>query len=350
MTWLVPVVASLIAVLAIHLRYGDVIGKSIKGIADTVDSKFHYVPFDLDFGVTYSAKSFLSSAIKIINFITSIVSNGLRKLSELKYLNAIVGIVLVLVIAKLLTYPAAFLNNSVAAKTVLLEFPEPICNRDKYKKILIFIHGWRGDDKKTWKKFPDLVCGNSNLKDYEVISINYPTYIMNRHLRISQLAEWVDTSLSTRVKGITKNTEITIIAHSMGGLVARELIILRRLSETDHFKSLISIATPYRGANIAQLSKVLGIDDNFIADMTEDSAFLTGLQVRWNQMKNTPVTHCISSPQDDVVSQTSAFFQCGSQYSYPQWSHTEMVKPESDKDERFIVPVSYIEAQEAQEN
>ena len=129
------------------------------------------------------------------------------------------------------------------------------------------------------------------------------------------------------------------MAHSMGGLVAREITVLHRLSQSPgNIAILVEIGTPHNGAHVARLASTLGLSEDMTHDMLEASSTLKGLHVRWNQLAQRPETLCYSSPQDNIVSGSSAFYQCDYQFSFPVWSHTEMAKPESRADDRYRLP------------
>src|SRR5579862_3760848 len=64
-------------------------------------------------------------------------------------------------------------NQQPLPKTTVLTFPKPACNHGK-SKLLLFLHGWRGDSDGTWQRFPSLVCNDSALTDVTVLAIDYP--------------------------------------------------------------------------------------------------------------------------------------------------------------------------------
>jgi hypothetical protein len=228
-------------------------------------------------------------------------------------------LVLAAVIGLVWTYD----RNQIRIVTARLNFPEPECNRPSRSGIVVFIHGWTGDALETWKQYPRLMCNDERFAAFDVVSIGYPTLLDNRGFTIAQTAAWIFGGLRDQTK-LRDGERLIFVAHSMGGLVAREITLLHRLSQSPGTVSiLVELGTPHNGANLAPLATALGISHGLNDDMREGSSHLKGLQVRWNELAARPATLCYSSPQDRVVSQSSAFFQCDFQSSFPVWSHTE---------------------------
>ena len=64
--------------------------------------------------------------------------------------------------------------------TTVLGMPPLTCDHHS-RKLILFLHGWSGDRQDTWKLFPYLVCGDYDFRDYDVLSIGYPTYLIGGH-------------------------------------------------------------------------------------------------------------------------------------------------------------------------
>jgi pimeloyl-ACP methyl ester carboxylesterase len=235
-----------------------------------------------------------------------------------------------------------FDRNETHIVTAGLNFPAPQCTPPERAGTIVFIHGWTGDAKETWKRYPELMCDDARFSAFEIVSVGYPTLMARRGLTVAQMAEWIQEGLRDELK-IKETDKVIFIAHSMGGLVAREITILRRLAQSPGTVVLLAeIGSPHNGAAIAPLAAALGLSKDLTRDMLEDSSALKSLQVGWNQLAPKPQTLCYSSPQDSVVNEASAFFQCDYQLAFPVWSHTEMVKPESRDDSRYRLPTQEI--------
>jgi hypothetical protein len=268
---------------------------------------------------------------------------ALRTLSAALHLNhyrilyAVIAMILIVGIAI-----AVFLwraDAKVLDETGGLSLPEPLVNRQSAKAALVFIHGWKGDDT-TWAQLPTLASRDGQLQDADIYIVNYPTYMRLRNSSVGGLAKWLWQDF---FEGILrpKYAEIHIISHSMGGLIGRQLYIAEhnRHSQTGQLKirSLISIASPFQGADIASLATILGVSKDLVSDMEPNS--LSDAAGQWSFIRPGPVTHCFTSPQDKIVSQWSARGQCECSFEYLQWGHTDMVKPTDMTDARYRNPI-----------
>lgn len=224
-----------------------------------------------------------------------------------------------------------------------LQLPELIRTGPANTSLIIFLHGWNGDAVSTWQQFPQLAQRDQRIKGHDFLIINYPTYFLRRDLNITQLSEFIGRSLESDLHVFEHYRSVTVIAHSMGGLVAREIAIQHALRQTPgRFDRLIEIATPHNGADPARLAAALGISSEAAADLTRGSHFLSELRTHWMAFAAHPPTFCAGSPQDMVVREESALADCVDQLAYPQWGHTEMVKPSDTRDYRYVVPMRYI--------
>src|SRR5713101_4660628 len=88
----------------------------------------------------------------------------------------------------------ALLPNLARAQTTALSFPSPLCHADQ-PDLLLFIHGWNGDPAFSWREFPRLVCSDPELTGATVLSLGYPTFLVQRNLSIEQLAHWINERL-----------------------------------------------------------------------------------------------------------------------------------------------------------
>jgi pimeloyl-ACP methyl ester carboxylesterase len=223
--------------------------------------------------------------------------------------------------------------------TAALAFPQPLCSKPTNRKLLLFIHGWKGDSQTTWQRFPSLACSDPALTDVDVIVVDYPTFMAQRNLNLAPLASWLNEHLDFA----SKYQRVAIVAHSMGGLLAREIIVLKSLHGSQKpIVAMVEVASPHLGANPATIASALGISRPLTEEMREGSSFLVTMQTEWQQIKPRPATQCYGSPHDDVVSETSAAFQCDKFTSYPQWGHRELVKPVDQRDERYSFPIRFI--------
>lgn len=244
---------------------------------------------------------------------------------------------------------AAFLTDwAPVPKTIGLSLPPiegPVHTATPRRKLLIFIHGWNGDAQGTWRNLPQLARADSRLSDFDVWSIGYPTYITKRNIGISRLAAFFGDQFETVFGIYGRYDEIVIIAHSMGGLISRKILLQRQLANKSNRQHtiLIEIATPHAGANQAKLLSALNISRGLPESMKPDSPYLRDLSDEWRLLPSRPSTVCIASEHDAVVPISSAFADCDKPLPYPDdYSHTAIVKPQTNSDKRYYTPIAHI--------
>lgn len=228
-----------------------------------------------------------------------------------------------------------------------LELPKFSCIREpNAKTLLIFIHGWNGDIEETWQKFPDLACRDSRLQSTDILAYAYPTYLRKRpNWRITRLADYLDEK--GRSLGLFSRYEkVAVIAHSMGGIVARKMVLLQNSDpRRDIIKPglLVEVASPHNGAALANIANALGIHQEQAEELKIGSGYLDDLTVSWEKAAHPARTRCFASPDDMVVSELSANFQCdGFLPGYPSGGHQELVKPNDWCDIRYDFPISVV--------
>lgn len=228
-------------------------------------------------------------------------------------------------------------------RTVGLELPPPLRDTPQNRALLLFIHGWNGDSAGTWRQFPQLVIADDRFSAYNVWSIDYPTFMLRRNLSIAQLADFFTRHFDDSSRIFDRYERVVVVAHSMGGLVAREVAIQQTLrSRPQPFAKIIEIATPHEGADPAGLAKALRLTRPLTDDMQKGSEFLRDLRTHWFALRSKPPTFCIGSPQDVVVSIPSATSQCTDATNYFEGSHTAIVKPVSHADLRYTTPMAHV--------
>ena len=239
----------------------------------------------------------------------------------------------------------------IYGKTVpIIESKNPIefvRNDDKNKNLIIFIHGFLGNSQETWRKFPKLIEEDHSFDHTNIFSVNYPTSILGPNLYIYDIASSLDDELN-RAK-IEDYDNVVIIAHSIGGLVARKLIIQRKnhKEKITNIHLLVEIATPHRGVDPSAYFKGLGWSDKIMEEINPESSFLLDLCDDWSGIDQyqRPKSLCIVSGNDGLVSVDSAKFECDSfedLSEYDHWGHTELVKPENFEDKRYKIPMDEV--------
>lgn len=220
---------------------------------------------------------------------------------------------------------------------------EPVRSLSNSTAALVFIHGWNGDDT-TWKTFPQLFSADDAFADFDILMVHYPSYMRRRNLTIPQLADWISWNIDNALPG----KDIYIISHSMGGVISRKLLLQRKLNrKSTGLRCIISVGSPYNGANFARLAAFLGVSEELTRDLVQGSGVLEDIKIGWRDFRKIrePVearSICLTSPHDGVVPADSAIDQCDDFITYPRWDHSEMVRPETVTDERYSTPVGML--------
>ncbi|MHA1910879.1 MAG: esterase/lipase family protein [Candidatus Kariarchaeaceae archaeon] len=119
-------------------------------------------------------------------------------------------------------------------------------------RVVLFLHGWNGNDT-TWKKEDcDFIAKTSELKqDFDVWNLYFSARLygdISRYARI-ELKKAIDVILEKRFSQLGK--EIVIVAHSTGGILTR--YFLKDPQTKDYAKyidTVILLATPNHGLNL----------------------------------------------------------------------------------------------------
>jgi len=205
--------------------------------------------------------------------------------------------------------------------------------RENCNNLILFVHGFTGDVEKTWtnksgQSFQTLLISNDYInKQFDVASYSYFTTLLDlfadgkekyrrirdlirkvthkkeRNLDISELA----SNLSNHLR-ITLNQydNIYIVAHSMGGLITKKLIV-DELKESGwtKVKIFISLAVPHLGSEKAVFGGL--ISNNLqIDNLNPVNKFIASLNQSWVNLDSKPTTKYFYGNLDDVVTKSSA--------------------------------------------
>jgi pimeloyl-ACP methyl ester carboxylesterase len=223
------------------------------------------------------------------------------------------------------------------AGTTVLGMPPLTCDHHSHSLVL-FIHGWRGDREDTWKRFPELVCGDFDFRDYDVLSIGYPVYLIGSNLTMEQFGGWLADKLAAN--NMQRYRKIAIVAHSIGGLLARQIVLEQR-PELKNIVLLVEIGTPHLGPyGYTALANSIDLPGgHLVGELQAGSPYLQNLQSGWDNLGERPHTFCEGSPRDNVVSLESAQDTCDEKHAYPSLDHRELVKPTDIREDRYKIPM-----------
>lgn len=215
---------------------------------------------------------------------------------------------------------------------------------------LVLLHGWNGSGSHTWDKFPELL--QEEFPDRQVMLYNYPTSLWSelgvykRKPSPSQIAESFRTFLKNE---LADAEEIIVLAHSLGGIIAREYIVqeIKQGRATENrISALLLYGSPFDGTEWDGIIKWWSSHGSQVAKITADSEYLLNLQLDWSrhvagidwEVGQTAImkvpTYAIVGVNDTVVSERSASFYANRIRKVIR-DHQGLVKPVSENDEVF---------------
>ncbi|MDR6551908.1 ABC-three component system protein [Paenibacillus qinlingensis] len=205
-------------------------------------------------------------------------------------------------------------------------------SKQNNKNLVLFIHGFTGSNE-TWKNehgegFPNMLLEESDIRNqFDIAYISYYTSLIDlygiksktnkilrmfnfspgaakRNLGIEKLGEFVQAVIRYQCE---QYENIIIIAHSMGGLVAKSYILSELLEQGElaKVKLFISLAVPHLGTDWSKLGEKLFKNVQAV-DLNPLSSVLTQINRAWIENSNTPLTVCFYGQYDDVVTEESA--------------------------------------------
>lgn len=172
----------------------------------------------------------------------------------------------------------------------LHEFKKPTGNRS-----VIFIHGILSDGKECWvhpetgSYWPEFFNREEGLNDLGVFVFTYRTELSSGTYSIGDAARllWDELKLS-QLTNPSKN--LVFVCHSMGGIVARRLIVERKLEliEAQVKTGLFLVASPSCGSDYAKwlnpIAKIMGHTQADALNSAATNAWLTDLDHDFNNL------------------------------------------------------------------
>ncbi|MDQ0719226.1 pimeloyl-ACP methyl ester carboxylesterase [Paenibacillus sp. W4I10] len=242
-------------------------------------------------------------------------------------------------------------------------------SRNNKVNLILFIHGFTGSQD-TWKngtgqEFPKMLIEEEGiLEHYDVAYVSYYTTLIDlyglksrakklmrmlnfdagtarKNVGIEQLGEFIQAVIQYNCESYEN---IVIVAHSMGGLVAKSYILneLQQRSTAPQVKLFLSLAVPHTGSDWAKLGEKLFRNVQAI-DLNPLSHLMSQINRSWIENSNTPRTVCFYGHYDDVVSEDSAvLLQVNKPEKVPcDEDHNSITRP-SDKNRLIFVAVKSI--------
>lgn len=237
--------------------------------------------------------------------------------------------------------------------------------------VVLFVHGL-GGSYWTWNKFSTHLKQNWN--ELETFDLEYDDYYESQGFFFSTpfiriLGKlWSVTfgpgieSLSRHLKTVIDQTckeykHVIIVAHSMGGIVARKYILdtLRETKTVGKTKALITYATPHHGSILANYYliavNILGLRikrfrSKQIDNLSRKSSFLSELNKSWSELgvEGKIDFKRVVGQRDGVVDAESSAFRFDPNVSeVANKGHFSIIRPKKiGKDAAFYVTFNYL--------
>lgn len=240
---------------------------------------------------------------------------------------------------------------------------------DSCNTAVLFVHGL-GGSYWTWNKFS--IHLKKYWKEKDSFALEYDEYYVNQGIihkipflnffqklwkilrgpDISQLSQ----HLKTVVNQVCHDYEnVIIIAHSMGGLIARKYIVdmLTETHSVGKVKALITYATPHQGSIWANYYLIVCAyffekfirNSKQVAELSNRNDFITNLNKMWSDLRVEDKLNFIRvvGLDDWVVDPNSAAYKADANVCrIAGKNHFNIIKPSRIKDPAFMVTYNYL--------
>ena len=214
------------------------------------------------------------------------------------------------------------------------------------RQVVVFVHGVLGNSVDTWTNaaartyWPSLLSQDKDFDGADIFVVDYPSPKFSASLSIDELADSLRLTLESQ--GVLAHSEIVFVAHSMGGLVTRALLLKYR-EWAGRVRLLYFFATPTTGASIASVARLASQNPQFakLVRMTSD-AYLADAQRGWlaapelTRLPSFCAYELQSTAGGKIVEQQSATNLCNRRLDPVDRNHLDIVKPRGRDDAPYL--------------
>ena len=203
--------------------------------------------------------------------------------------------------------------------------------KEDCRNLILFVHGFTGDVESTWKNkngnsFPELLLQNNHVKDnFDVASYSYFSTLLGL-FAVKSTYRKVTNYIFGKTKANEKNLDIEelasnlrnhirftlgqydniyVIAHSMGGLITKSLIVGDLIKDgMTKVKLFLSLAVPHQGAELSVVGGLISSNLQ-IKNLNPVEEFINTLNQQWINLEK-PATKYYYGSYDTVVTKHSA--------------------------------------------
>lgn len=212
-------------------------------------------------------------------------------------------------------------------------------------KLIVFVHGFRSSNKAAWEKFPSLLLGDDELKDFNIVLSGYRTGLCIQTNSIREEGDLLASFLQATVRGNhQKYQRVVLVGHSMGGLVTMRALLTLELDHPEvldeHDFRVATFGTPYMGVENTELIPPFCRNKQtdglalFNADLYETTRrFAQGFNQGREGRRITPSVplYTFSGKDDKLVLPASACGFNAKNCEVVDGDHSAIVKPETRK-------------------
>jgi pimeloyl-ACP methyl ester carboxylesterase len=218
--------------------------------------------------------------------------------------------------------------------------------------VIVFVHGVLGNAKSSWSSnesfWPELITRDTAFNGQDVYVYKYPSPLFGKTFSIDDVAD--NLRLVLVDEGIPSYGEMTIVSHSMGGLITRSFLLKNR-QFVPKIRLLYFFATPTTGSPYARLASALSGNWQFknMYPMNPDS-YVSTLQGHWLSAHFELKSYCAFETQPlfgqmIIVDRSSATNLCTERLDPIDADHISIVKPLNSQSTAYrALKVAFIEA------
>lgn len=220
-------------------------------------------------------------------------------------------------------------------------------------KVVVFIHGVTGNNETSWRNpktgayWPELLQADPDFKDYAIYLLGYRSPELSRASTINEIATR-ELQRITDEGLLAPYKKVVIVAHSMGGLVAKRMLTILNepnpdeLDKLDRVNGVIFLSSPAQGAKLAEYASWLSMNPQFANMEPADlNAFLQALEDDWQNLRRNRDKLGIPGPKSFcayetlptkgimVVSRVYAATGCDANPTPMDLNHQDIARPAS---------------------
>jgi hypothetical protein len=274
-----------------------------------------------------------------------------KSMRRFTHVPLIIGSVIIVIVV----FSTAFQQlGGVKAQAGRDEFRQ-IRNEDR-NNLIIFAHGLRDDGTLTWtnpetnQTWAQMLSEDSRFESFDLMSYHYSSMLFQAgSLSISNVADQLAFRMDN--EDVNSYENIVFVAHSMGGLVVRNLL-LKNVAISEKVPLIYFLATPTAGSDVARIASLLDLPNRQLDALTsfEESNFL---QDQYSTWRGSPLLtgiyslcafETIATNGFLVVEQVSAQSLCSGRTIPSGENHSGIAKPYSQDSLVYEVFANRIEA------